>query len=399
MRLKVISFTVFVLVICFMLFPTAAFADTRSEVLMIGDKDDYVMELQEALSTKGYLKVNPTGYYGTLTQAAVMSFQRDKGLVIDGKAGPITRKSLFAEAYVPIGGVRDTPDEKTPEKYYLGDKGSEVEKIQTRLKELGYYEYPQITGYFGPITKKAVLRFQKTNKLTEDGVVGAASYAKLFSGTAKYFTLYPTDKGEDVVEIQTRLKELGYYDYSKITGYYGSITKAAVVGFQKANGLTHDGVVGRNTRKKMFSADAIKGEASNNEAPSKTDTQTKIDALIAFAKTQIGKPYILSTEGPSSFDCSGYVYYVLKNNGIAVSRYSAAVYSQQSQWTKINNIGALKKGDLMFFRSPSSASISHMGIYIGDGQIIHASSGKRQIMIANVSGYFTDNFTLARRVY
>ena len=117
MRLKVISFTVFVLVICFMLFPTAAFADTRSEVLMIGDKDDYVMELQEALSTKGYLKVNPTGYYGTLTQAAVMSFQRDKGLVIDGKAGPITRKSLFAEAYVPIGGVRDTPDEKTPEKY------------------------------------------------------------------------------------------------------------------------------------------------------------------------------------------------------------------------------------------------------------------------------------------
>jgi len=398
MKFKVISFAVFVLVICFMLFPSAAFAAVRSEVLMIGDRDGFVTEIQEVLNTDGYLKVNPTGYYGTLTQAAVMGFQRDKGLTVDGKAGPITRKALLGASYAPMGG-RSAPDARSAEKYYLGDRGSEVEKIQTKLKELGYYDYSKITGYFGPITKEAVKRFQRTNDLVVDGIVGAKTYEKLFSGLSKSFTLYPADKGEDVIEVQKRLKELGYYDYPTITGYYGSITKAAVIGFQKANGLTADGIVGKYTRAKMFSEDAKKGTSAGTQAPEQPSTETKVDSMIAFAKAQLGKPYVLSTEGPSSFDCSGYLYYVLKNSGVAVSRYSAAVYSQQTQWSKITDISSLKKGDLMFFRSSSSASISHTGIYIGNGQVIHASSGQRKIMIANVSGYFTDNFVLARRVF
>lgn len=72
----------------FTLFIGGAFAaTTRSQVLMRGDKDEWVTELQEALHEKGYLKVNPTGYFGTDTQAAVMAFQKDGNITVDGKAG------------------------------------------------------------------------------------------------------------------------------------------------------------------------------------------------------------------------------------------------------------------------------------------------------------------------
>ena len=76
--------------------PFSALAVSRYEVLQIGDEDAWVEELQEKLHETDYLKCNPTGYFGTDTQNAVIRFQTDNGLVVDGKAGPNTEKHFSA---------------------------------------------------------------------------------------------------------------------------------------------------------------------------------------------------------------------------------------------------------------------------------------------------------------
>ena len=83
---------------------------------------------------------------------------------------------------------------------------------------------------------------------------------------------------------------------------------------------------------------------------------------------QLGKPYVWGAEGPNSFDCSGLTYYVYKQVGITLPRVSTAQYSvgRSVSW---NN---LQPGDLMFSSTDGSGRITHVGIYIGNGQMIHA---------------------------
>ena len=78
---------------------------------------------------------------------------------------------------------------------------------------------------------------------------------------------------------------------------------------------------------------------------------------------------------------------------------SAASYSKYSSWDKISSRGDLEAGDLMFFRSPGSSRISHVGIYLGGNQMIHASSSKGKVIISDMSSYWKENFVVGRRVF
>ena len=168
---KLISMILLTLVI--LLIPMSAFAAERYEILKKGDKDKWVMELQETLYEKGYLKVKPTGYYGTDTQSAVIAYQKEHKLRVDGKAGPETLKSLYGDDYEPIPETRFKKEGETEsdqpryeDALKVGDRGDTVTAVQTALKKYGYYYYDKITGYFGPITEEAVRKFQRSNELT-----------------------------------------------------------------------------------------------------------------------------------------------------------------------------------------------------------------------------------------
>lgn len=384
--------------LCLTIFMQSAFAVERYEVLVPGDEDSYVTELQQALNDKGYLTQKPTGYYGTATQSAVIAFQKDVGLTADGKAGPVTRKALLGSSYTEITGDRTTSGTTDIDAFGLGDSGDTVTQIQTLLKKLEYYEYENITGYFGPVTQDAVKRFQSVNGLTADGVVGKGTYALLCSSDAKYYVIYPGDSGDTVVALQTRLKELKYFS-GTCTGYYGTVTQSAVNAFQAANGLTVDGKVGKNTREKLNSSSAAVNIGTTVTEVKATVQTSPVTEMISIAKAQLNKPYVWGAEGPDSFDCSGLLYYVLRSVDVSIIRDTAASYSLVDKWDKITSVSDLKAGDLVFFKSDSSSAVSHCGICIGNNQVLHASSGSEKVIISDLTGYYARNFVCGRRVF
>lgn len=127
-----------------------------------------------------------------------------------------------------------------------------------------------------------------------------------------------------------------------------------------------------------------------------------ISGMIACAEAQIGDPYVKGAKGPDSFDCSGFVYYCMKSAGLSVSRTSAKNYAARSSWKKIEKISDLKKGDLIFWRSDSSSTVSHVGICTGGGGFIHASSAKGEVCRSSFGGsssYWVRNFVCGRRPF
>ena len=157
--------------------------------------------------------------------------------------------------------------------------GETVKSVQTKLKALGFYS-GSITGNAGPKTVAAIKAFQNKNGLTADGIAGPQTLAKIdaayeakggttasSSGSSNVLSLNAS--GTAVSNLQKDLTTLGYY-YAQITGNYGPKTEAAVKAFQKAKGLTADGVAGAKT------LSAIATAVNNAGGSSSTSTSTNL---------------------------------------------------------------------------------------------------------------------------
>lgn len=135
--------------------------------------------------------------------------------------------------------------------------------------------------------------------------------------------------------------------------------------------------------------------------PSSTSSQpsweVQADAIINTAKGQMGTPYVFGGETPYvSFDCSGFTSYVFGKNGISLP-HNAKLQSQLG--TSISK-DQLRKGDLLFFQNTYTTGVDHVGIYIGNGQMIHADVYPANgVQIQNInSTYFTQHYWGAKRL-
>ncbi|WP_033543821.1 C40 family peptidase [Planococcus sp. CAU13] len=125
-------------------------------------------------------------------------------------------------------------------------------------------------------------------------------------------------------------------------------------------------------------------------APAATDT---IGKIVETATSLIGKPYVWGGSTANGFDCSGFVFYVYNQAGINVPRTSTTGYDARSY-----DISTPEIGDLVFFENTYRAGISHLGIYIGNNQFIHA--GGDQVQISNFDrGYWSNHFAGFKRLY
>ena len=114
---------------------------------------------------------------------------------------------------------------------------------------------------------------------------------------------------------------------------------------------------------------------------------------------QRGKPYVLGGNGPDCFDCSGLVYYGLGRMGINIGRLTASGYSAYEGWQKIQGSSSLRRGDLIFFYNDARNYISHVGVYLGSGMYIHASSSMGMITTTDFGAWSESHFAWGRRVF
>lgn len=331
----------------------------------------------------------------------------------------------------------------TPESYpSSGLTSSAIADIQSALKALGYLENP--SGAYDSATRTAIEMFQEDNALPSDGIAGDETLALLLSDIAKNWTLadgiYTGDKRiwreppKDGVDGWSSITadKISAYSGSSVTstgaecklgtasvnpnaipigtelyipGYGYAIASDVNAYKNKVNHLTKEPL---NMIDLWFASkeDARKWENKHNftilyrsaDARPAREAPTA-DAIASTAKNQVGKEYVLNASGPDEFDCSGLVYYVLNECGIAVDRKDCAGYAQNEDWSKIESLSDVKAGDILFFHSANSSDIQHAGIAVSSKNMIDASSSHRKVAERGFqTRYWKEHFAFARRV-
>jgi cell wall-associated NlpC family hydrolase len=137
------------------------------------------------------------------------------------------------------------------------------------------------------------------------------------------------------------------------------------------------------------------GTRDTDSLSSRGEYSRTANTVVEYAMKYLGTPYVTAGSDPSGFDCSGFTYYVFKNFGVDLNRTAAG---QSEQGIPVSK-GDLQPGDLVFFSYYGNGLVSHVGIYTGNGQIIHASEPGSDVKVSDLnSSYFTENYMCARRV-
>ena len=242
MRFRRLTSTLLALV---MIFGIAAGAFAYQEgTLYSGVRSEEVKKLQTALIQLGYLGGTPDGIYGTHTELAVKKFQKQNGLKADGVAGAATQEKIYQKAGVSVPASSSQASSSS--------SGSATASAQTSA--------------------------QASSSQSSAASGSAASASGLFGGN--YSTLRQGYSGARVKTLQQRLIALGYLSGSA-DGKFGKMTKQAVVAFQKAAGLSADGLAGKKTLQALEKAGtgtqkaAEQSTASGSTASGSTSTASQ----------------------------------------------------------------------------------------------------------------------------
>lgn len=118
-------------------------------------------------------------------------------------------------------------------------------------------------------------------------------------------------------------------------------------------------------------------------------------AILDTAYTQMGVPYVYGANGNGAYDCSSYVQFVYKK---ALNVNLPRVSYQQAEAGKKVPVSQLKAGDLVVFDTLGKNRISHVGIYIGNNQFVHASSGYKKVVISQLEGFYAEKFRFGVKI-
>ncbi|UJL45900.1 peptidoglycan-binding protein [Virgibacillus sp. NKC19-16] len=211
--------------------------EVLSSHFQYGNSSQDIQEMKEDLVALGYAGhwTNPTTYYGSETTAVVRDFQSSNGLAVNGIVDEVTSAKIEA--------LIDEPLE-------FGMRRPAVTDFKEDLVELGFADWTNPTNYFGSETEEAVLEFQAYYSLTEDGIMGEKSLAKIDEVLASHYQY--GNRSSEIQEMKIDLVALGFADHwTNPTTYYGPETEEVVRDFQSSNGLAVSGIADEVTLAKM----------------------------------------------------------------------------------------------------------------------------------------------------
>ena len=273
--------------------------DITEVILEYGSNGVEVEKLQSDLIELGYLIGKPDGYFGRNTERAVLNFQRDAYLVMDGVVGPDTW-TLLEKVKTEALPVKEPMVKK-------GDQNLFVMNLQVRLKDLGYLQ-EEPDGIFGDGTEEALKSFQRDQGLNDDGIAGPDTWRAIKKAHATIDSPKPRiinpmlegTTGEEVSRLQNNLKNLGYYN-GDITGTFDVATGTAVQAFQRDNNMLPTGIVNQKT-----------WELIEEKLSSRSD----VDDFIRQQKRVLERPTIrLGDSGEDVGDLQNYLKQLSYYNG------------------------------------------------------------------------------------
>lgn len=287
-----------------------------------------------------------------------------------------TEKEIKAEEEKVAAEKKASEDKKAEEEKKAAEKKAEEERVAAE--------------------KKAVEERKAAEKKAEEERVAAEKKAaeQKKAAAAKKVTLYATENLNVRSDQSATSSKLGILSKGeKVTG----IDKGEWVEFT-FNGKTGYVIKSYLSATKPAAEQPKANNNSGNSTPAKTEKQSyssDIDKVVEVALAQVGKPYIWASANPNiGFDCSGLTYYAFKQAGINLNRTS---YTQINNGVSVDSKD-LRKGDLVFFNN-GGGRISHVGIYIGNNQFVHASSPGTGVIVSKLFGsYFGNTYVGARRI-
>jgi len=192
---------------------------------------------------------------------------------------------------------------------------------------------------------------------------------------------------------------------SDILGTYSKNTTMTVIGINSGwYKVKHDGHTGyiRSDFMEIISghkpsaASSTRSSPASPTSPAPPANLTLGEKIVNFALGFVGSKYVYGGTSPSGFDCSGLVYYVYKEHGISVTRTASGQFRDNGVLISKSD---LAPGDLCFFSSYKNDTVTHVGIYIGDDEFVHASRPGVGVVISRLdSSYYTTGWVGAKRV-
>ncbi len=399
------------------------------KTIKFGSESSTVLKYQKMLKALRYYTGKLDGKFGSLTRKAVKKFQRDKNLVVDGiiglgpsgKTGPAieaAHESLRTNASTSVTAIKMGSTEKRI-----------ILSYQKVLKALGYYT-GALDGLFGPLTKKAVVNFQKANGLTADGVIDLPPSGETGQAIEQQYLAYKESQTSStgnqveviaygssetsiVLKYQKMLSVLGYYA-GELDGLFGPKTKKAVTAFQKDHSLPVTGEIDLYPTgetgpaiKKAYDAH-ISGKTDTAPSPLVVRVMTEMQkcannssdywyganaytppTLAYLNKLKKSHPdnyssskysYLLNrlSSGKTKIvsDCSGFWWGVMNNKLPEIYGKDTDKTAHMTYKTECRPISRseVKPGDMVFLKSSSSGKIYHVG-YVGLDYLVYEAAG------------------------
>lgn len=204
----------------------------------------------------------------------------------------------------------------------------------------------------------------------------------LTNAVAAFASFERGDDGQEVIAIQKRLVELSY-TITNIDGDFGPETEAAVRSFQTDRGLEVDGVIGPDTYRALM----------NKEIPPNRGNGAVVRRILRAAYSVMGTPYVFGGTTPYGFDCSGFTQYAFARAGVSIPRMA----DSQLYYGRPVSMSELRPGDLVFYTTYEPGA-SHCGIYVGNGNFIHAGSSTGVTVAPAFTGYWGARYYGACRI-
>ena len=362
------------------------------------------------------LGVTPTsGYYGKVTRKAVRKMQRKSGLKITGKVKGGTWKALLRPvAEAPSQGVSPEEAARSTPRLVKGSRGPAVVYVQQKLG------VQPASGYYGPLTKAAVRRLQVAKGRKAHGRISSGMWRILLSADGvsappPQDVRTPEQAAADRPMLSTGVGPgdpavvfvQQYLRVSPTSGYYGTLTTAAVRAYQTGVGITPTGTVGPLTWAAILAGRTPAPAAAGTAAPTSSTgssgtatyrlptTPTAADHALVHALAHVGKPYVLGGNGPDVFDCSGLIQQAYLSAGVSLPRLA----SQQRFAGRQVGIDDLRPGDLLYYQDGSSPRSGHISMYAGNGLAVEAANPRRGVRVRDLhQPWYRDRFVAATRI-